>query len=187
MKILPPESLSQGSERIETTGKGDTFSIGAVCNSYSDKWEAALVVLTCPLLSAALCRRVPGRVSVEARPGQRAVPEPKVCAVGEGRRTEILQQKRREFLGLLQWLWGVNTGSRALCVGALGPAGTGSVRVCGSSGTAWGASSPRTASVGSVVSAEGLFRGEMLFSWHAVKLLVGGSEWRRSAQGTALL
>lgn len=88
---------------------------------------------------------------------------------------------------LLQWLWGVNTGSRALCVGAMGAAGTGSVRVCGSSGTAWGASSPRTASVGSVVSAEGLFRGEMLFSWHAVKLLVGGSEWRRSAQGTALL
>lgn len=106
MKILPPESLSQGSERIETTGKGDTFSIGAVCNSYSDKWEAALVVLTCPLLSAALCRRVPGRVSVEARPGQRAVPEPKVCAVGEGRCTEILQQKRREFLGLL-WGWEV--------------------------------------------------------------------------------
>lgn len=49
----------------------------------------------------AFCCRVPRRISVEERTRQRAILKPKICIIGAGRCAEVLQQKRREYLGSL--------------------------------------------------------------------------------------
>lgn len=47
------------------------------------------------------CCRVPRRISVEERTRQRAILKPKIRVIREGRCSEVLQQKRCEYLGLL--------------------------------------------------------------------------------------
>lgn len=51
--------------------------------------------------AVAFCCRLPRRISVEERTWQRAILKPKVRVIREGRCTEVLQQKWREYLGLL--------------------------------------------------------------------------------------